>query len=254
MKNLLSEKWKVIVTVAAGLFLTMLILNFGMHLPWIDSLSYADDAAWLGFWGGCLGSIVSIGGIYWQVNRELRGAKELDLNSARALVLLKKKYDGLRENVYCTNNFQSNDDIFRLRLPFFEIENISANLMSAVKIIIEYNNDTSEECSIKRIVGGDHFSIITNYTEKALELNQERLKSTEEAREREEKSQDLGLDSINKIKIYYCTSKQEKRLVVFKIEKNSIYKDPYAEKYRAGIDESSYNLNNFVESKEIKYK
>lgn len=250
----LKDNWKAIGIIALGIILPMLILNFAMDITLFDSLSSADNSAWLGFWGGYLGSIVSIGGIYWQVNRELRGAKELDLNSARALVLIKKKYENLTGNVYCTNAFENKNNIFGVQLPFFEIENISANLMSAVKIIIEYNDGTSEECSIKRIVGGEHFSIVTSYTEKALEMMRKRLKTVEESKKREENCKNLGLRQIAKVKIYYCTSKQEKMLVVFKTKGNLIYKDPYVKKYKDNNDELSYNLNNFSESKIIKYK
>lgn len=76
-----KDNWKTIGTIVLGLLLPMLIINFAMDLAPFDSLSNADDSAWLGFWGGYLGSIVAVGGVYWQVNRE----KEENIKAARPI-------------------------------------------------------------------------------------------------------------------------------------------------------------------------
>lgn len=68
----LKDNWKAIGIMALGLLLPMLIINFAMDLALFDSLSNADDSAWLGFWGGYLGAIISIGGLYWQTNKQIK--------------------------------------------------------------------------------------------------------------------------------------------------------------------------------------
>lgn len=54
-----------IVIIPFGLQLVMWLLSFGIF-------NIGTNDGWLGFWGGYLGSIIAIGGVYWQVRKQIR--------------------------------------------------------------------------------------------------------------------------------------------------------------------------------------
>lgn len=69
MINWLKRNWWKVLLVLFG---PMIILDLTMDLPFVNSWSKADDSAWLGFWGGYLGAVISIGGLYWQTTLQIR--------------------------------------------------------------------------------------------------------------------------------------------------------------------------------------
>lgn len=75
--------WKVLI----ALFGPMIILDLTMDLSFVNSWSRADDSAWLGFWGGYLGSLISVGGVYWQVRKELANNNENQYKEARPIFM-----------------------------------------------------------------------------------------------------------------------------------------------------------------------
>lgn len=85
MINWLKDNWWKALIVLFG---PMIILDFMMDLPFVNSWSKADDSAWLGFWGGYLGSIVAVGGVFLQAKEELKNSKKLELEKARPIFLL----------------------------------------------------------------------------------------------------------------------------------------------------------------------
>lgn len=61
----------------------------------------ASNDGWLGFWGSYLGSIVAIGGVYWQVNKELK-ANQAELRENKRQFEI-SKYPKIRLNVGSIN-------------------------------------------------------------------------------------------------------------------------------------------------------
>ena len=66
-------KWLIyVVVVGVAIFGPMLVINFLMDFGWFKSVGHGSDDGWLGFWGGYLGAIVSIGGLYWQTTLQIK--------------------------------------------------------------------------------------------------------------------------------------------------------------------------------------
>ncbi|MGX6400798.1 hypothetical protein ACWM0Y_07540 [Lactiplantibacillus plantarum] len=65
LRTLVSLIVLVIVIIPFGLQLVMAGLSFGIF-------KIGTNDGWLGFWGGYLGSIIAIGGVYWQVRKQIR--------------------------------------------------------------------------------------------------------------------------------------------------------------------------------------
>lgn len=65
----------VVVIGTAIIIIPMIVINFLMDFGWFKSVGHGSDDGWLGFWGGYLGAIVSIGGLYWQTTLQIRTEK-----------------------------------------------------------------------------------------------------------------------------------------------------------------------------------
>lgn len=72
LKQLWTQYWAVIVALIA----TPIILGLLLKIPFTNVDNGSNDG-WLGFWGGYLASVITIVGVYWQVNRQ---SKEADKN------------------------------------------------------------------------------------------------------------------------------------------------------------------------------
>lgn len=74
-KNI-AQLAKYLLAVLAALVVPMLIINFSMDFGWFKSEGHGSDDGWLGFWGGYLGAVVSIGGLYWQTNKQIKNEND----------------------------------------------------------------------------------------------------------------------------------------------------------------------------------
>lgn len=164
--------WKVLIV----LFGPMVFLDLTMDLPFVNSWSKADDSAWLGFWGGYLGSVIAVGGVYWQVSRE----KEENIKAARPVFALmyddgfERKLNGsLRSYVsdedfigYVTDIYNHRDPLGRQseRGYLLLINNPSANPLLFVEITLFYKNkigdSDTEKLFISRIEAGSKVQCI----------------------------------------------------------------------------------------------
>lgn len=109
---------KAIGIIALGLLLPMLILNFTMDSTPFDSLSNADDSAWLGFWGGYLGAIVSIGGLYWQTNKQIKHERQKQNNE----IELQNEQIARQEKERKEDIEREKEQYYMESRPFFSIE------------------------------------------------------------------------------------------------------------------------------------
>lgn len=235
MKNLVKNNRWIIFYGLVALFIPMLVLNFGMDLPWFDSLSNADDAAWLGFWGGYLGAIVSIGGLYWQTNKQIKiesrnhneditRQRDQYYNESRVIFMINMS-EGI-DYKQASHNYMSKEckeiDINlgpnwpskKKRMPVLQINNFSDNPMLAVKVLVfNQHNRISDTFHISRIEKAQASTLITtfsaNWFEKSIGSSANYLGKYDPN------------DYISKIKLYYTTNKGEQVRTEFTIYKNN---------------------------------
>ncbi|WP_056978146.1 hypothetical protein [Lentilactobacillus senioris] len=60
-----------------GFVIIPFLVLLGEHFLNFGWFSEADNGAWLGFWGGYLGAILSIGGVYWSLKVQIENNNEL---------------------------------------------------------------------------------------------------------------------------------------------------------------------------------
>lgn len=119
----------------------------------------ATNGEWLGFWGGYLGSIIVIGGVYWQVNRQIKVEKENQFRQFRPFFLLTQEQVEVKKSVYSlmitkpgsseefadlTDKGYVNKQLKLTQnetLTLLEINNVSNKDMYAVKIFVTDNLD-----------------------------------------------------------------------------------------------------------------
>ena len=266
MINWLKDNWWKVLIVLFG---PMIFLNFTMDLPFVNSWSKADDSAWLGFWGGYLGAVIAIGGVYWQVHREIRNSKEIQYKDVRPIFILdimngSKHYekDGpieyntkpLEYPAYvsekccklCAYRFGWCEDS-SIDLPYIQLKNISDNPMLAIQIKLIWNGNTKESFTINRLNANSNMSLLNTYTYKYyIEMQTENTPPL-----------NIKPDNPEYIELYYLTSQNEKIFMKFKV--NSGYKVPnLVEKRLEGKGDhfnlSEYQIDNSVESKKLPAK
>lgn len=208
----------------------------------------------LNFWGTYLAAVIAIGGIYWQVNRELRNSKEQEFNVARAFFLLNHKIESISTDskIYFTDkteDFNYKKDVGGKRLPFIVINNISDKPMLAIEIKIQ-SSEIEELCSISKIDKNEMIYLFSFGTEVAYDIATKAVMSYEESENRNSKI-NKALDNIVNITIFYTTELREKIKLVYKFDKAKEEFD-YSRKYIESRGEDlngEYNLSSFRESK-----
>ncbi len=282
----LKDNWKAIGIITLGLLLPMLIINFTMDLSLFDSLSNADDSAWLGFWGGYLGAIISIGGLYWQTNKqiklEIKNRKETTrrqdqqiqqqeanrnedierqrdqyYNEARAIFAInvargidQSKIPHNYMSSQCEEidgNLGTNWPLGIENLPLLKIDNFSDNPMLAVKVVLfDKNKQIADEFYINRINSVDTAKLISTFT---VNWYEKYIVGTSE--------NFLGKydpnNYISKIKLFYTTNKGEQVLKEFvKFKENEFKLVKTCNQYQPGqknIDALYSSTKNISESK-----
>lgn len=257
---MLKRNWKLIVTIILGLPLPMLVLNFGMDIPLFDSFSNADDSAWLGFWGGYLGAVISIGGLYWQTNKQLQNEsknrksdierqKDQYYNEARALFsIIDKKgvnFNDVDKN-YVSKQFENLEkrvtnwlDIDKY-IYVIQIHNFSDNPMLLVKINLFDKSDSSNNFCINRINRDENAVLLSTYSIQPFKKKSDN-----------EKNCDTNNNCITKIELFYTTNKGEQIFTEFVKNKNGEFKTKNRiNQYQAGGGSTPlYTMDNFSESK-----
>lgn len=249
-----------------ALVVPMLIINFSMDFGWFKSVGHGSDDGWLGFWGGYLGAVVSIGGLYWQVHAEIRNSNEAQYKEARPIFILnimdgtrRQKNNGSMDyNVLpiepityvseecckaCNYSFGWCGDL--ISLPYIQLKNISERPMLAVKVNLIWADDSNELFNISRIDSDSNISLLNAFTyDYYHECTGKHPTSVMKIKLRE----------LKYVKLYYLTSQNEKIFMKFKIKKG--YRVPnLIEKKLEGkgdhFDPAEYQIDNFVESKKL---
>lgn len=263
MINWLKDNWWKALIVLFG---PMIILDFMMDLPFVNSWSKADDSAWLGFWGGYLGSIVAVGGVFLQAKEELKNSKKLELEKARPIFLL-NIMDGYEKNIsgiansntsfpepplYLSRAFikaiKLNDKeiqeiLTEYSLPSIQIKNVSSNSMLAVNILLSWKDDKNnkEEFFIGRIEDDSAVSLITLGTFRYYDhfIHHSRM------------IKNADLKKLEYLEIYYLTENEEKIYSKFEIRPG--YEEPKLVRQRFEgrgdtFSKDEYKIHNRIES------
>ncbi|MCC4436088.1 hypothetical protein LMB56_06560 [Limosilactobacillus reuteri] len=277
MVKWLKDNWKVIGLIVLGLLLPMPILNFAMDFTPFDSLSNADDSAWLGFWGGYLGAALSIGGLYWQTNKQIKletkNRKEAirrqdqqiqkqESNRNEDIERQRDQYYNEARTIFMINeckeldrdinshNYMSTqcDDVSQdfghnwpsnnNGLPLIKIDNFSDNPMLAVKVVfIKNTNTVSDVFYINRIDKQKTATLISTFSASWYNKYVER------------NGEDF-LGKLSKIKIFYTTNKGEQIGKEFIKSKDGFKLEVTCNQYQTDRKNTDtiYSVDNFLES------
>lgn len=134
--------------IAIPIFVALLL-----HAPGLNNVFGSDDG-WLGFWGGYLGAIVAIVGVWWQTNKTIKNEKELMFSQKRPYIVLRElnvdKVDKIYGSEVCTL-----DDNFQV----LAIKNLSDQPFFSVKILFD---EEKSPIVIDRINENDNIGIVVN--------------------------------------------------------------------------------------------
>jgi hypothetical protein len=116
-----SYRYRIYVLLTIILCITPLALGYLLKIPIFD-ISNGSNDGWLGFWGGYLGAIIAVLGVFWQVNRQQGFEKIKEDEKNRPFVDFSIQY-GIKENdkIYHSSNSVGIDDY---RGFFYRVRNI----------------------------------------------------------------------------------------------------------------------------------
>lgn len=117
---------------------TLVLLVFLTKIPW--NIRAGTNDGWLGFWGGYLGAIIAIVGVYWSVTEQLKSDKEGSYRIERPFFILSFK-DSLdySSETYISDAVSASECEYNI----LNINNVSSKDMYAVKIFVE-NSDVKD--------------------------------------------------------------------------------------------------------------
>lgn len=167
---LLQEYWLPLLILIV-LILIPIILAIFLNTPFFDKVVGSNDG-WLGFWGGYLGAIFAVSGVYLQIEKEkkiaLRNSRPVfailyDQTVPQSIDLKIKSFVSQEFYIDNVKRVSGEKDKFGNLLDLgypIKIENPSTNPMLFVNITVKYkdtfNNHSDKECfSISRINAGE---------------------------------------------------------------------------------------------------
>ncbi|WP_034990366.1 hypothetical protein [Ligilactobacillus salivarius] len=153
------KKFKIILTGICIVLLIMIIINFGMNWWIFDELGNGSDDGWLGFWGGFLGAILAVVGVWWQTNKTIKNEKELMFSQKRPYIIIQES--SVRNLAEIKDIFSSKNHTAYADEPVIVIKNLSNNPMFSVKLVFQYDNK-KEDIVIDRIDPNSNIGIIIN--------------------------------------------------------------------------------------------
>lgn len=205
-----------------------------------------SNSDWFSFLGGYVGAIITIGGVYWQVRKQTVADKEADFREARPLFLIsvvdeKENKDAIYYgNIDHPNYYELTSVLEKVDNESFKqikIRNISEKAMSAVRIVMKWNDDTNESINIETIDAKKENRILDKKTLELMYLK----------RMHDNRIVSYGYNKLNEVEVYFHTPIREKIKLVFEYKDGKlVYKKKYLENKGDKID--NYNLDGFVES------
>lgn len=169
-------------------------------LPIINFSNGSNDG-WLGFWGGYLGAIIAIVGVWWQTNKTIKNEKELMFSNARPFFNLTVERDTLNfGKLYVTSDEEIN---LGRKVIYLKIDNFSNKLMMKVVLKIYTKDEQTDKISIGRIEGGESIQIAPSWTHDIYKMS---ITDSE--------FNELDL-KIKEIYVYFTTEKGERLKLYF---------------------------------------
>lgn len=152
------KKFNFIFTGICIVLLIIVIINFGMNWWIFDKLGNGSDDGWLGFWGGFLGAIFAVAGVWWQTNKTIKNEKELMFSQKRPYIVIRESNIPNDEisSIYVKKKYSPYKNE-----PVILIKNLSNNPMFSVKFIVQYD-DRKEEIVADRIEANSNIGININ--------------------------------------------------------------------------------------------
>ena len=161
---------------------------------WIfDKLGNGSDDGWLGFWGGFIGAILAVVGVWWQTNKTIKNEKELMFSQKRPYITLQELSADKVDEVYGINNCDLKD-----KFQILVIKNLSNQPFFSVKIVL---NDQVSPVIIDRIDKNKDIGILVN----SIDVN----KLQEAERNLKESVAVVGKGNLDELKQLYDDSIKE---------------------------------------------
>lgn len=175
--------WILLILIIIG---APLILGIFLHYSFFNFNNGSADG-WLGFWGGYLAALISIGGIYWQVQKSIDTSMESEFKKSRPFVLVslcpysnwthekRKLYlDSLSSynNLFNKNldeNYEYSPNISPYLGPLhtiLKIENVSDKPLYAVKLNFSNCIENTEICVSRIDANSTIYAFPTKFIEK----------------------------------------------------------------------------------------
>lgn len=148
------KNFKITFTGICIVLLIMIIINFGMDWWIFDKLGNGSDDGWLGFWGGFLGAIFAVVGVWWQTNKTIKNEKELMFSQKRPYIILQELSADKVDEIYGISNCDLKD-----KFQILVIKNLSNQPFFSVKIVL---NDQGSPVIIDRIDKNKDIGILVN--------------------------------------------------------------------------------------------
>lgn len=84
--------WQFLIYFGAVAIATPLLLGAFMSQHLVKGINVGSKDGWLGFFGGYLGAIVSIGGVYWSVNEQFKHEKQQQMEAEQRAKIVESYY------------------------------------------------------------------------------------------------------------------------------------------------------------------
>ena len=245
------KNFKITFTGICIVLLIMIIINFGMDWWIFDKLGNGSDDGWLGFWGGFLGAIFAVVGVWWQTNKTIKNEKELMFSQKRPYIILQELSADKVDEIYGISNCDLKD-----KFQILVIKNLSNQPFFSVKIVL---NDQGSPVIIDRIDKNKDIGILVNSVDvNKLQEAERNLKESvavkDEGNLYEPKQlYDKSIEDIKEIFDKYNQKFESLGLLKDASKVNDDrFRQVYTSKYSEGIlDESIVNITKEIKTEKV---
>lgn len=248
------KKFKIILTGICTVLLMpliMIVINFGMN--WWISYKFGKGSAdgWLGFWGGFLGAILAVVGVWWQTNKTIKNEKELMFSQKRPYIILQELSADEVDKVYGISNCD-----FQNKFQVLVIKNLSNQPFFSIKVVLD---DQDNPVIIDRIDKNKNIGILVN----SMDVN----KLQEAERNLKESVAVMGKGNLDGLKQLYDDSIKEIKEIFDKYSQDfeglglskdatkvndDRFRQVYTSKYNEGIlDKSIVNITKEIKTEKV---
>lgn len=202
MKKYKNFKWVIIPLLIPA------IVEIGLS---IFNVSNSSADGWLGFWGGYLGAIIAVVGVWWQTNKTIENEKKKSFIIVRPFVNVSISTKDIKYSdkvkSYYTNESVENNSFLDLQEKYngnvITISNLSDKPMVRIYIKLTIDKNNIEYTCINIIKGGEKVNIISEYIEEKVSGN----------------SNLKYIDFLESIEIVYKTTRRESAYLLFECPK-----------------------------------